>query len=128
MAIGDALGETTAPAAVSAAFYRAAALIPGTELVPNAVDTLGRKGVGIAREDSLGVRTEWIFDAKTHEFLASESVQAVDSATVPNPSDSPSLSASAQQDVTDPDIKAGTVLSSSAVITRAVVDQAGQLP
>ncbi|MBC3844042.1 hypothetical protein GXW82_39170 [Streptacidiphilus sp. 4-A2] len=128
VAIGDALGGTTAPAAVSAAFYRAAALIPGTELVPNAVDTLGRKGVGIAREDSFGVRTEWIFDAKTHEFLASESVQAVDSATLPNPSNSPSLSASAQQDVTDPDIKAGTILTSTAVITRAVVSQSGQLP
>ncbi|QMU72856.1 CU044_5270 family protein [Streptacidiphilus sp. P02-A3a] len=128
VAIGDALGATTAPTAVSAAFYRAAALIPGTELVPDAVDTLGRKGVGIAREDSLGVRTEWIFDTSTHAFLASESVQAVDSATLPNPSDSPSLSASAQQDVSDPDIKAGTVLSSTAVITRAVVDRAGQLP
>jgi hypothetical protein len=47
---------------------------------------------------------------------------------VPNPSCSPSLSASAQQDVTDPDIKAGNVLSSTAVITRVAVDQAGQLP
>jgi len=128
VAIGDALGETTAPAAVSAAFYRAAALIPGTELVPNAVDTLGREGVGIAREDSTGVRTEWIFDAKTHAFLASESVQTVDSAKVPGPSATPSLSASAQKDVSDPDIKAGTILTSTAVITRAVVDQAGQLP
>ncbi|QMU75823.1 hypothetical protein GXW83_08780 [Streptacidiphilus sp. PB12-B1b] len=128
VAIGDALGGTAAPAAVSAAFYRAAALIPGTELVPDAVDTLGRKGVGVAREDSFGVRTEWIFDAKTHAFLASESVQAVDSATVPNPSGNPTLSASAQKDVSDPAVKAGTVLSSTAVITRAVVDQAGQLP
>ena len=128
VAIGDALDGTTAPAAVSAAFYRAAALIPGTELVPNAVDMLGRKGVGIAREDSVGVRTEWIFDAKTHEFLASESVQAVAEAAMPSPSGSPSLSASAQKDATDPDLKVGTVLSSTAVITRGVVDKAGQLP
>ncbi len=54
--IGDLLGESIAPPEVSAALYRAAALIPGVTVVPDAVDAAGRHGVAVAFDGS-GTRT-----------------------------------------------------------------------
>jgi hypothetical protein len=45
--IGDMLREAVAPPDISAALYRAAALIPGVRVVPHATDILGRPGVGV---------------------------------------------------------------------------------
>ena len=47
--IGDLLRNTIAPPKVTAALYRAAALIPGVTFVPNATDAIGRPGVAVAR-------------------------------------------------------------------------------
>jgi hypothetical protein len=45
--IGDMLREAVAPPDISAALYRAAALIPGVRVVPHATDILGRPGLGV---------------------------------------------------------------------------------
>jgi hypothetical protein len=66
--IGDLLRESIAPPQVSAALFRAAALIPGVTVVPGAVDAAGRPGVAVSftsnREQS-----EWIFDRHTLQML-----------------------------------------------------------
>jgi hypothetical protein len=45
--IGDTLREAIAPPDVSAALYRAAALIPGVRVIPHATDILGQPGIGV---------------------------------------------------------------------------------
>jgi hypothetical protein len=45
--IGDMLREAVAPPDISAALYRAAALIPGVRVVPHVTDILGRTGIGV---------------------------------------------------------------------------------
>jgi len=97
--IGDLIGEAIAPPAVSAALYRAAALIPGVTVVANATDAIGRHGVAVAftYQDT---RTEWIFSSKTLQYLGSRSV----------------------------DLATGATNGMSAVTQRAFVDRAGQLP
>ena len=45
--IGDMLREAIAPPEVSAALYRAAALIPGVRVIPHATDILGQPGIGV---------------------------------------------------------------------------------
>ncbi len=101
--IGDLLREQIAPPAVSAALYRAAAKIPGVTAVADSVDASGRHGAAVAHEDS-GVRTEWIFDPKTHEFLGEREVV-----------------------VTDGDLgKAGTVVGHTAVLGRSITNQPGE--
>ena len=45
--IGDMLREAIAPPDVSAALYRAAALIPGVRVIPHATDILGQSGIGV---------------------------------------------------------------------------------
>ncbi|MFE6748925.1 CU044_5270 family protein [Kitasatospora purpeofusca] len=103
--IGDLLREQIAPPAVSAALYRAAAKIPGVTAVQDSVDASGRHGVAVAHEDS-GVRTEWIFDPKSHEFLGEREVV-----------------------VTDGEFgKAGTVVGHTAVLGRSITDKPGDEP
>jgi hypothetical protein len=46
-AIAGMLQEAIAPPGVSAALYRAAALIPRVRVIPHAVDILGRSGIGV---------------------------------------------------------------------------------
>ena len=58
--IGDLLNESIAPPQVSAALYRAAALIPGVTVVADATDAIGRHGVAVAFSYQ-GTRSEWIF-------------------------------------------------------------------
>ncbi|MER5351529.1 CU044_5270 family protein [Kitasatospora sp. NPDC002551] len=102
--IGDLLREQLAPPAVSAALYRAAAKIPGVTAVDDSVDASGRHGVAVARENG-GIRTEWIFDPKTHEFLGERTVVAAEGNELGKP---------------------GTVTGHSAVLGRTVVDQPGE--
>jgi hypothetical protein len=45
--VGDMLREAIAPPDVSAALYRAAALIPGVRVIPHATDILGQPGIGV---------------------------------------------------------------------------------
>src|SRR5215469_12039535 len=66
--IGDLLRESIAPPEVSAALFRAAALIPGVTVVPNAVDAAGRPGVAVSFTSN-GEQSEWIFDQQTSQML-----------------------------------------------------------
>ncbi|MEW1910101.1 CU044_5270 family protein [Kitasatospora sp. NPDC085895] len=104
--IGDLLGEQIAPPAVTAALYRAAAKIPGVELVPDSVDAVGRHGVGVGLTSADGVRQEWIFDRSTSEFLGERQVLLRNG----------------------PRGKAGDVIAETAVLARAVVDEPRALP
>jgi hypothetical protein len=97
--IGDLLRESIAPPKVSAALYRAAALIPGVTVVPHVVDAVGRPGIAVALDGS-GTRTEWIFDRTTLQLTGEREI----------------------------DLKTGAVTGSSAILHRAVVDDPGQVP
>jgi hypothetical protein len=66
--IGDLLDESIAPPEVSAALYKAAALIPGVSVVPDAVDAIGRPGVAVSFTFN-GEQSEWIFDKNTLQWL-----------------------------------------------------------
>jgi hypothetical protein len=105
--IGDLLRGAIAPPRVSAALYRAAALIPGVTVVPDATDAIGRHGVAVAMtvED---VRYEWIFSKQALGYLGERDIY------VAKP-----------RDLT---IRVGSVASEAAVLQRAFVDRAGQIP
>ncbi|WIX93431.1 CU044_5270 family protein [Amycolatopsis sp. DG1A-15b] len=102
--IGDMLRESAAPPQITAALYRAAALIPGVTSVPDATDAAGRRGVAVARDDGF-VRTEWIFNAATDELLGERDVLTTDS---------PSRG------------RAGDVVGTTAIMTKAIVAGIGQ--
>ncbi|MFE5892086.1 CU044_5270 family protein [Streptomyces sp. NPDC056462] len=109
--IGDLLGESYPPAELYSALFKAAEKIPGVVVVNDAVDAVGRHGVAVARlDEASGQREEWIFDKKTHVFLGDRSVQV--------------RKATGEAAL----IKPGTVLYTSAVINRAVVDGMKQSP
>jgi hypothetical protein len=97
--IGDLIGEAIAPPAVSAALYRAAALIPGVTVIANATDAIGRHGVAVAFTYQ-GTRTEWIFNRQTLLYLGER----------------------------DTDLANGATTGMSAVTQRGFVDHVGQLP
>ncbi|MFE2294770.1 CU044_5270 family protein [Streptomyces sp. NPDC059452] len=101
--IGDLLRSGAAPPDTTAALYRAAALIPGVDVVPDAVDAAGRHGIAVARTHD-GERTEWIFDKSTVRLLGERTVLVEDNAWG----------------------KAGTVVTSVALIDSGIVDEAGQ--
>jgi hypothetical protein len=96
--IGDLLGAAIAPPRVNAALYRAAALIPGVTVVPDAADAAGRHGVAVAFTYQ-GTRTEWIFSKQTLQYLGSRDIN----------------------------VATGATTGESAVLRRAFVDHAGQL-
>jgi hypothetical protein len=111
--IGIMLREAIAPPEVSAALYRAAALIPGVRVIPHATDILGQPGIGVqfartvtqSPAPSVPYRQTfnpngptWIFNPTTLQWIGE----------------------------TD-----GTVhgkLMGSVVLKRAIVDRLGQLP
>jgi hypothetical protein len=101
--IGDLLRDSIAPPRVSAALYRAAALIPGVSVVPDAVNAVGQHGVAVALTVPSGQRTrdvreEWIFDKTT--------LQMIGESTISN----------------------GSVTDVTAIVDRAFVDHPGQTP
>jgi hypothetical protein len=87
------------PPLVTAALYRAAALVPGVTMVPDATDAAGRHGVAVAFSFA-GVRTEWIFCKQTLQYLGSRDIN----------------------------IASGETLGQTAILQRAFVDHAGQTP
>lgn len=97
--IGDLLREAVAPPPISAALYRAAALIPGVTVVQDAADAIGRTGVAVAMTYQ-GVRSEWIFSKQTLLYLGERDVN----------------------------VASGSIVGESAVLQRAFVNHAGQLP
>lgn len=109
--IGDLLRGSYPPAELTTALYRAAAKIPGVVTVDDAVDAAGRSGIAVARLDEhSGRREEWIFDRQTLTFLGERSVQV--------------QGESGEQGL----IKPGTVVYTSAVMTRTIVDRIKELP
>ncbi len=69
-AIGGLVGHALLPPDTAAGLFEAVALIPGVTRTSDAVDALGRKGVGIARDDERsGARTEWVFDPEDLSYL-----------------------------------------------------------
>jgi hypothetical protein len=101
--IGDLIGEAIIPPAVAAALYRVAALLPGATLVPDATNATGKHGIGIAwtsTDAQHEYRTEWIFDKATLQYIGGR----------------------------DYNVKTGVVNGESAILQRAFVDKAGQLP
>ncbi|MEU1520006.1 CU044_5270 family protein [Streptomyces sp. NPDC005811] len=109
--IGDLLGESYPPAALYSALFKAAAKIPGVVVVDDAVDAVGRHGVAVARlDETSGQREEWIFDRKSHVFLGERTVQVE------------------QGEGDDALVKPGTVIYTTAILKRAVVDAMKQPP
>ncbi|MFE0424381.1 CU044_5270 family protein [Streptomyces sp. NPDC058953] len=102
--VGDLIGESLLPPDVAAALFRAAAKIPGVELVEDSVDAAGRKGVAVAREDD-GIREELIFDLATKTYLGEREVAVKD---------------------LGPGLEEGTVVGRSAILERTVVDAVDQ--
>jgi hypothetical protein len=101
--IGDLLRNTIAPPKVAAALYRAAALIPGVTLIPNATDAVGRHGVAVGRIGpgvDGGVREELIFSRAAWQLLGERTVIA----------------------------RTGATTGATAIIDRAFVDHYGQIP
>jgi hypothetical protein len=105
--IGDLLREAIAPPRVSAALYRAAALIPGVTVVADATDAIGRHGVAVAMtvED---VRYEWIFSRQTLRYFGERDIYVAKPA--------------------DLDVTIGSIAAEAAVLQRAFVNHAGQIP
>jgi hypothetical protein len=104
--IGDLIGAVMPPAN-AAAFYRAAAKLPGVREIPDAVDAAGRHGIAITLDDTgFATRDEWIFDKETLALLGSRFY------------------------ITDPDrgITTEVLAGTSAVMKTAVVDRKGEVP
>ncbi|WP_326790352.1 CU044_5270 family protein [Streptomyces sp. NBC_00151] len=104
--IGDLLSQTLMPPRNTAALYKAAARIPGVKEIPDAVDVAGRHGIAITREDaSSATRDEWIFDKRSLAFLGARGFITHDK----------------QKGITT-----DTLMGSTAVLQRAVVDRHGE--
>jgi len=97
--IGDLLRDKIVPPRVAAALYRAAALIPGVTLVPNATDAIGRHGVAVAQTAD-GIRNELIFSKTSLRLIGERTILA----------------------------SAGISTDATAIVSRAFVDHLGQLP
>jgi len=99
--IADLMRQQVVPSAQAGALFRAAALVPDVTLRAEATDAAGRVGIALAHVDgTTGLRTEWIFDRTTHEFLGEREVATRELGGVP----------------------ANTVFSVTAVLKRSVVD------
>jgi hypothetical protein len=98
--LGNLIWENLLPPKLAVAVYRAAAKVPGITLVPDLTDAAGRHGVAVARTDGSGVRSAWIFNPKTYEYLGEREIN----------------------------VKDGSTHALTAVLSRGVVDKVGQLP
>ncbi len=101
--IGDLIREAILPPAVAEALYRVAALLPGATVVPDATNAVGKHGIGIAwtsTDVQHEYRIEWIFNKTTLRYIGER----------------------------DYNVKTGRVNGDSAILQRAFVDKAGQLP
>jgi hypothetical protein len=87
---------------VAAALYRvAAALLPGATLVPDVTNAVGRHGTGIAWTSPDGqYRNVWIFGKASLQYIGER----------------------------DYNVRTGVVNGESAILQRAFVGKAGQLP
>lgn len=97
--IGDLLRSTIAPPGVTAALYRAAALIPGVTLIPGATDAIGRPGVAVAQTAG-GIRSELIFSKSTLRLIGERTVA----------------------------VRSGVTTDATAIIATGIADHRGQVP
>ncbi|MFI2030980.1 CU044_5270 family protein [Streptomyces buecherae] len=105
--VAHTISDAVMPPGLGAALFRAAARIPGTVVVEDAVDAAGRRGVAVARTGGGGDdREELIFDRVTGQYLGQRTVWLKDSGP----------------------IEAGMVSRSEAVFHTAIVDKLGQYP
>jgi hypothetical protein len=71
--VGDSLRETNVSPEQRAALYQVAARIPGVELVGPVVDSAGRHGIAVAKDDDVNrIRSVLVFDPNTSVLLAEE--------------------------------------------------------
>ncbi|MFJ2915592.1 CU044_5270 family protein [Streptomyces sp. NPDC087228] len=104
---GYLLRDTVMPPQTQAAFYKAAAEIPGVVELADGADADGRHGLAIAREDhDRDQRTEWVFDKETLGFLGQRTY----------------LTKTSEWG------EAGTLVWANAILERAVVDKPRQVP
>lgn len=109
--IGQLVSTAVLPPQTAATLYRAAALIPGVTVVPDATDALGRHGVAIAMSSVEGhfhLREEWIFSTSTYQFLGARTT--VKEPSVKNPA------------------QYVTTTSASAVLARGIANSPGGTP
>lgn len=101
--IGDMIREAIVPPRLAAALYRLAATLPGATLVPHAVNATGQAGIGImwtGKSAKQVYKNEWIFDPKTLQFIGEKTY----------------------------DPSTGKLSGESAILQRAFVARAGQVP
>jgi hypothetical protein len=100
-AIGNLIRDSIVPPSTAAALYRAAALIPGVTLIGRVTTVEGQPGIAIAWTDRW-YRYEWIFDPATLQYVGERDYQ----------------------------VNTGTpfVIGNAAILQRAFVSKAGQLP
>lgn len=103
--IGDLLREQIAPPAVSAALYRAAAMIPGVHAIDDVVDVTGKHEVAVALNNPVATN-EWLFDKSTMEYVGEQSITLKAGPLGP----------------------AGTIAGTQIMLERAIVDRAGEVP
>lgn len=112
--IGQLLSTAVLPPQTAAALYRAAALIPGVTVIPDATDALGRHGTGIALTSAGGqkghfrLREEWIVSMPKYHFLGART-------SITEPSE------------TDPAHEV-TTTSKSAILARGIANSPGGTP
>lgn len=78
--IGDLIREAIVPPRLAAALYRLAATLPGTTLVPHAVNATGQAGIGIMWTGSSAkqvYKNEWIFDPATLQFIGEKTFDPI---------------------------------------------------
>ncbi|MFD9791651.1 CU044_5270 family protein [Streptomyces sp. NPDC059070] len=104
---GNLLRDTVMPPRMQAAFYKAAAKIPGVVELADGADADGRHGLAIAREDhDRDQRTEWVFDKGNLTFLGQRTY----------------LTKTSEWG------EAGTLVWANAILERAVVDKPSRMP
>jgi len=103
-AAANLIREGYLPPKSLAVVFDALATLPSVQVVGDVTDEAGRTGVAVAITEVQGTRTELIFDRKSFAFLGDRSVLVRDQDGLP----------------------AGQVMSAAAVLSVAVVDQAGQ--
>jgi hypothetical protein len=97
--IAEATSHAYLPPAVRAAFYQAAALIPGVSVTEDATTGDGRHGIAVTRAES-DEKLELVFDKSTHQLLGDLTLSTAD----------------------------GSVIEASSLTDSGIVDKVGQRP
>jgi hypothetical protein len=113
--------------ALQAAAFRAAARIPGVEVVRGVRDAAGRTGVAVARTE-VGTREELVFDERTYAFLGHNSIVAeLDLTGAGTTPPSPGAVDGVRLDI-NRHRKPGDIIQKWAILRIDIVDRVGQRP